>query len=151
MAPAFFWSALLTLPLYWVVWTFSGQIAEYLRWSRGNITLRASLWVVIITLGWVGLFGGNYSVLRDDTSTLPFMIAAIIFVSSIFIGSYTRDIKFAQRRENALFIALAAFVFWGAVFFLPPVTETDNDKNAAKIINCLVFISIMLNRNYLIR
>ena len=114
VAPAFFWSALLTLPLYWVVWTFSGQIAEYLRWSRGNITMRASLWVVIITLGWVVLFGGNYSVLRDDTSTLPFMIAAIIFVSSIFIGSYTRDIKFAQRRENALFIALAAFVLGGS-------------------------------------
>ena len=104
-APAFLWSALLTLPLYWLVWAFGGKIAEHLRWSRGNITMRAALWTVIITFGWVVLFGGNYNVLRDDTSTLPFMVAAIVFVSSIFIGSYTRDIKYA-RRENIIYIVL---------------------------------------------
>ena len=105
VAPAFLWSALLTLPLYFIVWLFGDKIAEYLRWSRGNITMRAALWTVIITIGWVVLFGGNYAVLRDDTSTLPFMIAAITFVASIFIGSYTRDIKYA-RRENAIYIVL---------------------------------------------
>ena len=106
VAPAFLWSALLTLPLYFLIWAFGGKIAEYLRWSRGNITMRAALWTVITTVGWIVLFGGNYGVLRDDTSTLPFMIAAIIFVSSIFVGSYTRDIKYL-RRENAVYIALA--------------------------------------------
>lgn len=105
VAPAFLWSALLTLPLYLVVWVFGDKIADYLRWSRGNITMRAALWTVITTIGWVVLFGGNYGVLRDDTSTLPFMIAAIIFVASIFVGSYTRDIKYA-RRENAIYIIL---------------------------------------------
>lgn len=105
VAPAFLWSALLTLPLYWLVWAFGGKIADYLRWSRGNILMRASLWTVIITFGWIVLFGGNYGVLRDDTSTLPFMIAAIVFVSSLFIGSYTRDIKYA-RRENLVYIIL---------------------------------------------
>lgn len=105
VAPAFLWSALLTLPLYMVVWVFGDKIAEYLRWSRGNITMRAALWTVIITFGWVVLFGGNYGVLRDDTSTLPFMIAAITFVASIFIGSYTRGIR-VFRRENIIYIAL---------------------------------------------
>ena len=104
-APAFLWSALLTLPLYWLIWVFGGKIAEYLRWSRGNITMRAALWTVVVTLGWVVLFGGNYNVLRDDTSTLPFMVAAIVFVASLFIGSYTRDIKYA-RRENIIYIVL---------------------------------------------
>lgn len=122
VAPAFLWSALLTLPLYFIVWKFGDKIADYLRWSRGNITMRAALWTVIITVGWVVLFGGNYGVLRDDTSTLPFMIAAIIFVSSLFIGSYTRDIKYL-RRENALYIALVVLalgvsdmhVWWGPI------------------------------------
>ena len=105
VAPAFLWSAVLTLPLYLIVWKFGGKIAEFLRWSRGNITMRAALWTVVVTLGWVILFGGNYAVLRDDTSTLPFMIAAIIFVAMLFIGSYTRDIRFL-RRENLLYIIL---------------------------------------------
>ena len=109
VAPAFLWAALLSLPLYWITWVFGGKIAEYLRWSRGNITMRAALWTVIITLGWIVLFGGNYSVLRDDTSTLPFMIAAIVFVSSLFIGSYTRDIKYI-RKENIPYIVLAIVV-----------------------------------------
>lgn len=105
VAPAFLWSALLTLPLYALIWVFGGKIAEYLRWSHGNMTMRAALWTVIVTIGWVVLFGGNYAVLRDDTSTLPFMIAAITFVSSVFIGSYTHGIKYI-RRENAIYIAL---------------------------------------------
>ncbi len=105
VAPSFLWSALLTLPLYWVAWVFGGKIAERLHWARGNIMDRASLWTVVITFGWVVLFGGNYGVLRDDTSTLPFMIAAILFVSSLFVGSYTRDIKYA-RRENIIYMVL---------------------------------------------
>ena len=105
VAPAFLWSALLTLPLFALIWVFGEKIAEYLRWSRGNMTMRASLWAVIITLGWIVLFGGNYGVLRDDTSTLPFMIAAIVFVASLFIGSYTRGVKYV-RRENMLYIVL---------------------------------------------
>ena len=105
VAPAFFWSALLTLPLYFIIWKFGTKIAEFLRWSRGNITMRAALWTVVVTVGWVVLFGGNYGVLRDDTSTLPFMIAAITFVSSVFIGSYTRNIKFF-RRENLIYIIM---------------------------------------------
>ena len=113
VAPAFLWSALLTLPLYWIVWVFGGKIADYLRWSRGNITMRAALWTVVFTVGWIVLFGGNYGVLRDDTSTLPFMVAAIVFVSSLFIGSYTRDIKYA-RRGNAIYIVLIVLALAGS-------------------------------------
>ncbi len=120
VAPAFFWSALLTLPLYAIVWAMGGKIAEYLHWSHGNIIARSALWTVIITIGWVVLFGGNYAVLRDDTSTLPFMIAAITFVSFVFIGSYTRDIKW-WRREHIAYVMLVLFalgvsdthIWWG--------------------------------------
>ena len=105
VAPAFFWSALLTLPLYVIVWMFGGKIADFLHWNRGNMTKRVALWTVIITIGWIVLFGGNYGVLRDDTSTLPFMIAAITFVSFVFIGSYTRDIELL-RRGNAVYVAM---------------------------------------------
>lgn len=120
VSPAFLWSAVLTLPLYAFAWMFGDKIAEKIGWTRNNIVGRASLWVAIITLGWIVLFGGNYSILRDNTSTLPFMIAAIIFVTSMFIGSHVqRGVIFA--RKNLPYIALAIIalglsdihVWWG--------------------------------------
>lgn len=105
IGPAFLWSALLTLPLYWLVWKFGDKIAEYLHWSNGNITNGVSLWLIVITVAWIVLFGGSYSVLRDDASTLPFMIASIVFVSFLFIGAHTRDIKYFKR-ENIIYIVL---------------------------------------------
>lgn len=105
VAPAFLWSAVLTLPLYIIVWLFGGQIAEKIGWLKSNIIGRASLWTAIITFGWVVLFGGNYGVLRDDTSTLPFMVAAIVFVSALFLGSHLQS-KQLVTRSNLPYIAL---------------------------------------------
>ncbi|MBO4625928.1 MAG: hypothetical protein J5679_01460 [Alphaproteobacteria bacterium] len=104
-APAFLWSAVLTLPIYILVWMFGGNLAEKIGWSHTNMIVRASFWVAIITMAWVVLFGGNYAVLRDDTSTLPFMVAAIVFVSSLFIGSHLH-FKNIFNRKNLPFIAL---------------------------------------------
>lgn len=105
-APAFLWSALLTLPLYVLIWAFGDKIADKIGLTHTNILKRASFWTAIVALGWIVLFGGNYGVLRDDTSTLPFMIAAIVFVISVFIGSHLHIDIFAKR-ENRLYIALA--------------------------------------------
>ena len=122
IAPAFLWSALLTLPLYWLIWVMGDKIAEYIKWTRANILNRASLWVAIITFGWIVLFGGNYSVLRDDTSTLPFMIAAIVFVTSVFIGSRVQQNIFAKRKNlvcvGLIIVALGLSdmrVWWGPI------------------------------------
>ena len=101
-APAFLWSFVLTLPIYVLVWMFGGDIAEKIGWSRNNMVGKASFWTAIITLGWVVLFGGNYAVLRDDTSTLPFMVAAIVFVASLFIGSHMRFRNIFNRRNLPL-------------------------------------------------
>ena len=105
VAPAFLWSAVLTLPLYVVVWLFGERIADKVGWNKSNIIGRASLWTAIITFGWVVLFGGNYGVLRDDTSTLPFMVAAIVFVSALFVGSHLQS-KQLITRSNFPYIAL---------------------------------------------
>jgi len=105
VAPAFLWSAILTLPLYVLVWAFADKIAGKLGWTHANILKRASLWVAVITFGWIVLFGGNYGVLRDNTSALPFMIAAIIFVISMFIGSHTKH-DISLKGKNSYYIAL---------------------------------------------
>ena len=47
----------------------------------------------MLTAAWVVLMGGNYAVLRDNISLLPWVTAAVLFVSCIFIGINTRAIK----------------------------------------------------------
>ena len=104
-APAFLWSAILTLPLYVIVWLLADKITSLLGWTHANILKQASFWTIIITFGWIVLFGGNYGVLRDDTSILPFLIALLVFVLSAFIGARTnKDIL--SKRENLPYVIL---------------------------------------------
>ena len=105
VAPAFLWSAVLTLPLYVLIWLLGKTIANKIGWTDANMLKRASLWTTIIAFGWLVLFGGNYGVLRDDASVLPFMIASIVFVISMFIGSHLNSWE-AFNRKNLLYIVL---------------------------------------------
>lgn len=106
VAPAFLWSAILTLPLYVLVWLLADKITSLIGWTHTNIVKKASLWTIILTLGWIVLFGGNYSVLRDDTSLLPFLIAIIVFILSSFIGSRSNP-DILSKRENLPYVILA--------------------------------------------
>ena len=120
VAPAFLWSAVLTLPIYICIWLFCDVIMAKFGWSRESVVKHASFWTAIITFGWVVLYGGNYGVLRDDTSSLPFMIAAIIFVTSLFIGSHLHGVHIFKR-TNVPYIVLVIIalalsdmhVWWG--------------------------------------
>lgn len=122
IAPAFLWSAVLTAPLYALVWMFGDKIADKIGWNRTNLLNRASLWTAIITFGWIVLFSGNYGVLRDDMSTLPFMVAAIIFVTTMFIGSHLSNISLFSRK-NLPYVALVVLAlglsdmhaWWGPI------------------------------------
>ena len=119
-APAFLWTGVLTLPLFILAWMFGDKLLGTVGWSRSDMIKRGSLWSVIIAFGWLVLFGGNYSVLRDDTSTLPFMIAAVVFVMAAFIGSNLQNNVLFQRK-NLPYLALILIalglsdmhVWWG--------------------------------------
>lgn len=97
-APAFLWWAILMLPLFWMVRMFGGAFLERIGWTRENMVARASMTTVVMTLIWTVLFGGNYIVLRDGVSLLPFMTAAILFISTLFIGANTRDVAIPKWR-----------------------------------------------------
>lgn len=97
-APAFLWWAVLAAPLFWFVYRFGGAIAQKLGWESATIVDNTSLTTVVLTAVWVVLFGGNYGVLRDGTSLLPLMTGAILFVSSLFIGSRTRGSRLPSLR-----------------------------------------------------
>lgn len=88
--PAFLWWAVLASPLFAVVWMCGATIMERIGWTRDNILGRVSIWTAGLTLVWIVLFGGNYGVLRDSLSVLPMMIAAIVFLTSLFVASHLR-------------------------------------------------------------
>lgn len=93
MAPAFLWWAILAVPLFALVYFCGAAATARLGWNRGNIMSRASMATVLMTLCWVVMFGGNYGVLRDTATVMPFMTAAILFLGMLFIGSHTRGMK----------------------------------------------------------
>ncbi len=95
-APAFLWWAVLSAPLFAMVYMYGADFLGRLGWMRQNAGLRTCVTTVVMTMCWIVLFGGNYAVLRDNATVLPFMIAAIVFVASMFITSHVRGTDWAK-------------------------------------------------------
>ena len=93
VAPAFLWNAVLCLPLFVGLYVFARYYANRLGLLPYITRARAIFWTVVITAIWIVLMGGNYDVLRDGHSLVPWISAAILFVSSIFIGINTRAVR----------------------------------------------------------
>ena len=93
VAPAFLWNAVLALPLFVAIYFFGRRALDKLG-LRSYVTMeRSTFWTIVITALWVILMGGNYAVLRDGVSLLPWVTAAILFFAFMFIGINTRVIK----------------------------------------------------------
>ncbi len=103
--PAFLWCAALALPLFIVTFWCKDTILARIGWNRENILNRITTWTAGLTLCWVVLFGGNYTVLRDTLSVLPMMVAVIVFLTSLFISSHLRGVRLPKKRWR----------FWGLV------------------------------------
>ncbi len=97
-APAFLWWAILAVPVYFMAYFCGGAFMSRIGWNRNNIMSRMSIAAVVFMIAWIVLFGGNYGVLRDSASVLPFMTAAILFLGMLFIGSHTRNIALPNWR-----------------------------------------------------
>lgn len=121
VAPAFLWVALLALPLFALVYFCGNAVMEKVGWNSRNIMARTALWTVVLSLIWVVLFGGNYGVLRDNATILPFVIATIVFVSSVFVGSYHNSLnlpKFHGASRGTKIGIICAWIFGLAIIGL---------------------------------
>lgn len=96
VSPAFLWLAILMLPIFIIAWKYGNTFLESITWKRQNILSHICIWTVGLTLLWVILFGGNYSILRDVHTLLPFVTALILFLSSFFIGTHREKFKIPQ-------------------------------------------------------
>ncbi len=100
-APAFLWWTILALPVFAMVYYCGNTFLSRIDWTRDKLFNRTAIWAVIFTLMWVILFGNNYNVLRDNISVLPYINAAIVFMSTMFIGNHTREIQISPWRTLA--------------------------------------------------
>ncbi len=108
-SPAFFWWAILALPLMIMVWWCAPMIMNKLHWTPDNFKERAGVVVSVFTFLWLILFGGNYAVLRDGMSVLPFIVAAIVFLTSLFVGSHMRDFS-SHKTSIHMRVAVIAII-----------------------------------------
>lgn len=79
-APSFLWSALLMLPLFALVYFFGNAFLDRLNWNPKNRTFNFTLCAEITIWAWLVLMAGNYDVLRDMRSILPFVVAGTVFI-----------------------------------------------------------------------
>ncbi len=88
--PAFLWWAVLALPLFMVLYLCADSVLGRIGWSQHNIIGKSVLWIVGLIVAWVILLGGNYSVVRDGVTVLPFVNAIILFLGSAFLSGNVR-------------------------------------------------------------
>ena len=124
VAPAFFWWALLMVPLYVLVYYCGDAFLQRIGWTKQNMLSRMSLTCVVMALAWLVLFGGNYAVLRDGVTILPGLIAGIVFVASMFIAAGTRDMKWPSWHSASRGQRLGMIGAWGAVILMLGLSDT---------------------------
>ena len=83
VAPAFLWNALLASPLFFAIYFFGRKFLDTVGMRPYVTPGRVTFWTIVFTALWVIFMGGNYDVLRDGVSLLPFVTAAILFVASV--------------------------------------------------------------------
>ena len=98
-APYFFVVALFSLPLFYIVWLYSGDIFARMKW-KNNVDKKFSFWSVICLVLWMLIFGGNYAVIRDGISLLPVLLACVVFVSMAYITNLAIKLDYLSIFEN---------------------------------------------------
>ena len=122
--PAFFWFGLLMMPLFYVVYKYGNKLMDMIGWERFGLQSRIIKWVVVMSLIWLVLFGGNYVVLRDAETLLPFVTAVIAFMGMMFVGNMTRNVQLPHWREMSRARKWKTVLFCALVLAIIALTDT---------------------------
>lgn len=83
-APTFFWSAVLMLPVFALVYYFGNNVLGKIKGISALFSKSQSFdfmfFVDAFVLAWLVLMAGNYAVLRDTLTWMPYLIALILFI-----------------------------------------------------------------------
>lgn len=108
VTPAFLWHAILAVPLFVLVYFCGNVFLDKIGWKRNNIIINSSVTMVVMAFIWMVLFGGNYVVLRDGVSVLPFLTAVIFGLCGMFVASRTRNVKLPRWKNMSRRMRIAA-------------------------------------------
>lgn len=94
VAPTFFWVGVLAMPLMALAYFYGTDFMRRIGWRAKDLVRNASIFSVALILLWLILFGGNYNVLRDGQSVLPFCIASVVFLCTLLLGAVSRGVPY---------------------------------------------------------
>ena len=132
LGPYFFAMALLSIPLFYMVFLCGPDILSRLKWNNA-VESKIGFWSVFCLVGWLLLFGGNYAVIRDGISVLPLAVAFVLFLSVIYVTKQAIKLNyltvFKDRKvkwtSGLLLLVLAFFSakpdLWGVLLQLSAV------------------------------
>ena len=101
VAPTFFWTGLLAVPLMALAYFYGKDFVRRIGWRDGDVMKNASVMTAAVTVLWLLLFGGNYDVLRDTSSFLAFGIAAAVFTGALMVGAASRGLALPRWRGTS--------------------------------------------------
>ena len=120
VAPFFFAVALVSLPLFAVIYLCGDYFISKFGWNGRKIDDLVSFWSSISLMLWLLLFGGNYAVIRDGISLLPTLLSFVLFVLMIIITRKSILLGYSEKMRGVfipLLVLLAAVsapdTLWG--------------------------------------
>lgn len=111
--PAFLWWGILALPLLVFVRLHGADFVARVGWDVNGLLSKVSVWTIFFVFMWVVLFGGNYTVLRDELSVLPMLTAVIVFLTTLFVSSYLREMPLPRMGWKQWLCVIAVLVLVG--------------------------------------
>ena len=93
-APYFFVVALLSAPLFFMVYLYGRDFVSRIGWNNQNMENKVSFWSVVCLVIWLMIFGGNYAVIRDGISLLPVSVAMVLFASMVFVVNQAKKMNY---------------------------------------------------------
>jgi hypothetical protein len=137
--PEFFWVGLLMCPLFFVAYKYGNKLMDIIGFNRDMIQISVIKWTICLSLLWIVLFGGNYVVLRDAETVLPFITALIVFMGTVFVGDMTRNVALLDWKKMSRGSKLKIILFSGLV--LAVVGLTDTHKWWGPILQIVAFVA----------
>ncbi len=108
--PYFFVIGLLSIPLLLMGCVYGRDFVSKIGWSKNNIESQTGFWSVAVLVFWLVLFGGNYAVIRDGISLLPWGIAFVLFMSAMYLTNRVKFFGYMNKIQNKKIKWLALFI-----------------------------------------
>lgn len=121
VAPFFFLSGILSVPLFLIVYLYGRDFVSKIGWGEQNLENQIGFWMSGIVLLWVLLFGGNYAVIRDGISLLPVVLSIVLFGLTILFVQTGKQLNYIEkiRHYKYRWLVLFALLFCAGFSAMP--------------------------------